>query len=232
MKYLFFLFLALLSYCTNAQSIMTIAGNGVSGDTGDGGTATMAKISEPYACAFDAYGNYFFTEVEGNRVRKVTPLRIISTIAGSPSSGFSGDGGPATSATLNDPTGICIDALNNIYIVDKLNQRIRKIDAISGIITTIAGNGIAGYGGDSVIADTTMLNAPQDICFDRFGNLYLLDDGNFRIRKINTSGIITTIAGNGIYGYTGDGGLADTTEIQGGTGICIDYRECILFTKN
>jgi len=190
MKVVIILFLASISLVPSAQVINTIAGNGILGNSGNGGISTSAELNYPFTCVFDSHGDFYFTEVGGNKVRKINKLGIISTIAGGGSS--LGDGGPATSAQFADPTGIAIDKENNIYIVDLYESRLRKIDAISGIITTIAGNGTSGYAGDNGPATGSMIDA-NNVCFDKLGNMYITD--LFRIRKINTSGIIILCAG-------------------------------------
>jgi len=224
---LFLLFVNCL-VIAKAQIITTIAGTGTPTDTGDGGLATAASVNEPFVCRFDAHGNLYFTEVGGNRVRKINPFGIISTVAGGGS--VLGDGGPATAGQLSDPDGIAIDLAGNIYIADEYNNRVRKVDAVSGIITTIAGNGSPGYGGDDGPSTASVLHSPNNVCVDGIGDIYILDGSN-RIRKINASGIITTFAGNGTPGYTGDGGLATAAEI-GGRGICSDVAGNVYFTQS
>ncbi|HTB30793.1 MAG TPA: hypothetical protein VK808_02135, partial [Bacteroidia bacterium] len=189
--------------------ISTVAGNGVYGYTGDGGPATAAEVGEPIAVAFDPFGNYYIVD---NTIRKVTG-NIISTVAGANVFGYSGDGGPATAAELNDPTGIAADASGNYYIADYHNNRIRKVN-ISGIISTIAGNGVAGYSGDGGPATAAELNLPWSVTLDASGNIYIADMYNACIREVNTSGIISTVAGMGGHpGFTGDGGLATAAEM-------------------
>ena len=222
MKKLLLVFLFLAPFVLQAQIISTFAGTGSLGDSGDGSAATTASISEPYGLAFDSHGNCYFTEVVGNRVRKITPAGIISTIAGTASSGYNGDSIIATTAKLNDPTDVTTDSDGNIYIADKLNNRVRRIDAVTNIITTIAGNGTAGYGGDNGPATAAILNNPHNLCFDKAGNLYISDAVNYRVRKINTSGIITTIAGYGSFGFSGDNGPATSAQIQSIYGMCTD----------
>ncbi len=214
----------------HAQIITTIAGNGSSTHTGDGGLATAASIGEPDECAFDSHGNLYFGDVLGNVVRKVTSCGIITTVAGNGSSGYNGDNIPATTAKLNVPSGIAFDSFDNLYIAELGNNRVRKVDASTGIITTVVGNGTAAYGGDGLVATSAMLNNPNNICFDLHGNLYITD-GNERIRKVNTLGIISTFAGTGLGGYSGDGGLADTAKIEDLYGICSDTLGDIYFEQ-
>ena len=162
--------------------------------------------------ALDSHGNLYITTTLGNKVLKLDTNGALTIIAGTGSTGFFGDGGPATSAMLNQPLGITLDTSGNIFFADILNQRVRKIDITTGVISTIAGIGPGGFGtggfsGDSGLATAAALNEPYGVCFDNLGNLYISDGLNGRIRQINTSGIITTVVGNG-YGYTGDGGAA------------------------
>jgi sugar lactone lactonase YvrE len=214
----------LLSVNVNAQIIETFAGNGQPGNTGDGGLAIDAKINYPVGGVFDKNGNFYFTSGSvGNSIRKVSPSGIITTIAGNGNSSFSGDGGPAILAALNNPQAVTIDSIGNLYIADAGNNRIRKVDASTGIITTIAGTGVASFSGDNGPASLATIYDPLDLCIDTKGFLYIADAFNFRIRRINLlTGIIITFAGNGNAGYTGDGGLADTSSIGRVIGICTD----------
>jgi hypothetical protein len=151
----------------------------------------------------------------------VAKPQIITTVAGNGTAGYSGDNGPATSAQLNDPMGVSADKNGNFFIVDRNNNVIRKVNS-SGIITTFAGTGIAGYSGDSGLAINAQLNHPFGVLADNAGNVYISDPVNARVRKVNASGIITTFAGNGIYGYSGDFGPAINANIRGAVGLAID----------
>jgi sugar lactone lactonase YvrE len=156
---------------------------------------------------------------------------MINTVAGYPSAGFSGDGGLATAAQFNTPSGMAIDNAGTLYVADELNNRIRKIYA-GGIITTIAGSGpvgIGAYGGDGGSALSARLNAPLGIAVDTFGNIYIADNQNFRIRKMNTAGIISTIGGTGVSGYTGDGGPATNAKISYVQSLTIDVYGNLFF---
>ena len=176
----------------------------------------------------DSAGNLFFTE-DSNRIRMVTPAGIISTIAGTGSAGFSGDGGPAIDATINIPRGIAVNAAGDLFIADQLNERIRKISG--GIITTVAGTGPTGFSGDGGPAIQARLNGPAGICLDAQGNIYISDRDNNRIRMLATNGLIWTVAGNGTPSFSGDGGASTNAAIysphsvaSGGAGIYIaDY---------
>jgi hypothetical protein len=203
--------------------ITTIAGTGlITGSIGDGGPATSALIQGPYDIRVDAGGNVFFVDANKNRVRKIDPSGTISTLAGD-TAGFSGDGGPATSAILNYPTGIILDASGNIYIADQYNNRIRKITVATGIITTVVGTGTAGYTGDGAAASSARISAPDRIALDAAGDLYISDAGNNVIRKVTMStGIITTVVGTGSVGYSGDGGAATSATLSDPSGIVFD----------
>ena len=232
-KWLLIIFIS-LPFVVNAQIITTIPGNGSHSHTGDGGLADTASIGQPYGCACDSHGNLYFSNDgsgSGHWIRKITLCGIISTVAGIGTAGYNGDGIPATTAKLDGPLGIAFDSLDNMYIADAGNNRIRKIDAMTGIITTVAGNGIAGFSGDGGQADTAKLYQPNNICFDRHGNLYIVDPGNQRIRKVTPGGIITTFAGTGVAGYTGDGGHADVAEIDNLYGICTDSIGNVFFEQ-
>ena len=215
------LLLICIPFISNGQVITTFAGNGADGYTGDGGQATAAAISTPNGLAFDASGNVYFSGFGNNTIRKVSPAGIISTIAGNGILGFSGDGGPATNAKLNRPVKICRDGSGNIYIADQQNHRIRKVSP-SGIITTIAGNGTAGYNGDGIAATAALLNYPSGVAVDGSGNVLIADYYNYRIRKVSPDGIITTIAGNGVNASSGDGGMATAANLSRALDILVD----------
>ncbi|MBX2904570.1 MAG: T9SS type A sorting domain-containing protein [Taibaiella sp.] len=216
---------------TPAGVISTIAGTGFGGylASQDGGPATAAWIKWPVAIALDASGNIYFTEFGNNIIRKVNTAGIISTVAGVPGSvpapapAPSGDGGPATSAILGYPWGIAIDASGNIIVADQLNNRIRKVNTTTGIITSIAGNGFVGWTGDGGPATAARVNYPLGVAIDAPGNIYIADYANNRVRKINTSGIMSTIAGVGLpYGYSGDGGPATVAQLYYPKAIAVD----------
>ncbi len=209
-----------------AGIITTFAGNGSRTYSGDGGPATAASFYNAVRCAVDPSGNLLVADQSNHRIRKITPSGIITTFAGNgsgtPATGtFSGDGGTASSAGLNNPTALCIDSFGVVYIADQFNQRIRKV-ATSGTITTIAGTGNAGFGGDSGPASSALLNYPGGIAVDSAGNLYFNDDLNFRTRMISTAGMITTVAGNGNQGFSGDGGAATSAALNGNFGVALD----------
>ncbi|MBD2702914.1 SMP-30/gluconolactonase/LRE family protein [Spirosoma sp. BT702] len=205
---------------TPAGSITTVAGNGILGFSGDGGLAINASLDNPSGVAVDASGNLFIIDTGNNRIRKVSPAGSITTVAGNGTAGFGGDGGPATAASLNNPSGIAIDTAKNLYIADRYNHRIRKVTA-SGSITTVAGNGFAGFTGDGGPALNARLNNPNDVSVDSSGTLYIADLLNNRIRRVTTSGIIRTVAGSS-YGFAGDGGSALSAKLANPSGVATD----------
>jgi uncharacterized protein (TIGR03437 family) len=209
-----------------AGVITTIAGNGSKGYGGDGGQAVNASFYNAVRVAVDPTGNVIVADQSNHRIRKITPGGIITTIAGNgvgtPAAGaFSGDGGQATAASLNNPTALAIAPSGVIYFSDQVNQRIRKI-AADGTITTISGTGSPGYGGDKGPAINATLNYPGGMTLDAAGNLYFSDDLNFRVRRIDTNGVMTTIAGNGVAGFAGDGADATLAALNGEFGLTID----------
>jgi sugar lactone lactonase YvrE len=203
-----------------AGIITTVAGNGSTGSTGDGGPATDAS-TQPFGVAIDDAGNLYIAEPANHSIRKVDSAGIITTFAGNGIGGFGGDGGPATSASLNVPTGIATDALGNVFIADHVNFRIRKVDT-AGIITTVAGDGLSRYAGDGGPATDASLTLPYGIAADDAGNIYIADWHANRIRKVDTAGIITTVVGNGVRGFTGDGGPATSASLGGAIGVGVD----------
>jgi sugar lactone lactonase YvrE len=201
--------------------IHTVAGNGSSGSSGDGGPATSARLYGPYGIAVDSAGNLFIADTYNNRIRKVTTGGIISTVAGNGSSGFSGDGGPATSAQLNIPWNVAVDSAGNLFIADRDNHRIRKVTP-DGIIRTAAGIGTAGFSGDGGPASSAQLDSPLGAAADSAGNLFIADTFNSCIRKVTPDGIISTVAGNGSSGFSGDGGPATSANLSWPSGIAVD----------
>lgn len=206
--------------------IMTFAGNGQTGHSGDGGPATGAKLYWPIGVAIDAIGNVLIADFGNRDIRKVTADGIITTIAGNGAAGYSGDGGPATEAALNEPRCVAVDAVGNVYVADTVNHRIRKVSP-DGIITTAVGSGSTGYGyggfsGDGGPATDARLNLPAGVAIDGFGNLYIADSSNHRVRAVGADGIITTIAGSGQNGYSGDGGPATDAALDLPLYVAID----------
>ncbi|MBL7692411.1 MAG: T9SS type A sorting domain-containing protein [Flavipsychrobacter sp.] len=189
----------------------TIAGNGVSGDWGDGGPASAAGLGALYDVAVDKKGNIFLADAFYNKIRKIDKNGIITTFAGTGVAGFNGDGIAATSAFLNEPFAVRVDDTGNVYIGDRSNYRLRKVDTF-GVITTIAGTGVAGFSGDGGSATLAQTNGLISIALDTAYNIYFSD--STRVRKIATDGTITTVAGNGIVAFTGDGGPATAAAIR------------------
>ncbi|HWD20016.1 MAG TPA: hypothetical protein VHB20_12130 [Verrucomicrobiae bacterium] len=201
--------------------ITTVAGNGTNGFSGDGGPATNAELNYPASVAVDGAGNLFIADFYNNRVRKVAANGVISTVAGNGTNGFSGDDGPATNAELNYPASVALDGAGNLFFADYGNGRIREVGT-NGIITTVAGNGTNGFFGDGGPATNAALNYPLGVVVDGSGNLFIADSQNNLVRKVETNGVITTVAGNGAPGYWGDGGLAQHASLQIPTGVAVD----------
>ncbi len=220
--------------------ISTIIGNGIAGYTGDSGPATAAEISAPSGdITMDASGNIYIADQNNQVIRKVNISGIISTYAGTGygccggGGGFSGDGGPATAAEFSSPSGMVSDTSGNIYIAERFNHRVRKVNS-SGIVSTIAGSGPTGIGGGSYSGDggpatNARLNNPWQIAMDYEGNLYIADLANSRIRKVNNTGIISTIAGTGTDGFSGDGGQATAAQIYVPSGMVFDHSGNLYF---
>ena len=215
--------------------ISTIAGTGVYGSSGDGGFAVNASLGYVYMLCVDAQDNIYFTENGGHRIRKINQGGIITTVAGTGGRGFSGDAALAINASISAPRGICIDDKGNIYFCDSDNSRIRKIDAVTGIISSISGNGAvtsSGDGGQAINAGTPY---PVDVKFDKKGALLFTEvsiGNSCRLRKIDLlSGVISTLAGNDKNVYSGDGGLAGNACLFDPTGICIDNNNNIYISE-
>ena len=238
-----------------SDTITTAAGNGNYGYTGDGGPAGSATFNGPFGVAMDAAGNLYIADRGNNRIRAVntqasaiTVLGVsinpgdIATVAGG---GSGGDGGPATSAQLNNPYRVAVDTAGNLYIADTYSNRIRKVDAKTQVITTVAGNGAAGYAGDGSSATSAQLNYPAGVALDAAGNLYIADQSNSRVRAVNTQasaisvlgvtiapGNIATVAGNGGFGYSGDGGPATSASVYDPMDVAVErggqpvHRRC------
>ena len=229
MKHTLHLLLCLLAFNANAQIITTVAGIGAFGFSGDNNPATTAELAGPYSVALDGIGNFYIADGYNNRIRKVDATGIITTIAGTDIQGYNGDNILATNAELWRPAGAACDHAGNVYFTDAYNNRIRKIDVSTGIITTVAGTGIGAYNGDGIRADTAQVYDPHCIVIDSLGNLYFTDFANHRIRYINTIGIISTIAGTGVAGNTGDNGPATDAQINSPYGIVVDKSGNIYF---
>jgi uncharacterized protein (TIGR03437 family) len=208
-------------------TITTIAGPGSSQSIlGDGGPATSATLKLPNDVAVDSAGNIFVADTNNSRVRKISPDGIINTVAGTgavsnPASGaLIGDGGPATQAIIGQPTGLAVDSAANLYIADVFYANVRKVSP-DGIITTVAGTGLPSYSGDGGPARLAAVDTPQKLAVDRAGNLYIADWHNQRIRMVTPEGRMVSIAGNGQYLSTGDGGPATSAGLSGPQGVAV-----------
>jgi uncharacterized protein (TIGR03437 family) len=203
-----------------AGVITTLTGNGIRALSGDRGPAANAQITEVYGMALDQDGNLYFADLASSRIRKITSDGNINTIAGS-KNGFSGDGGPATAAQLNRPYSVAVDGDGNLYIADTFNYRIRKIST-NGTITTVAGTGVRGHTGDDGPARDAQIMGVAALAVDAKGNLYFPESSGNQIRKVDTSGIIRTIAGTGESGFSGDNGPASKAQLAQPVGVGVD----------
>ena len=203
------------------NTIVTFAGNGISGYTGDNTAATNAEMN-PRGVAADHKGNVFISDNRFHVIRKVnTATNIVTTYAGTGTPGYTGDGAAATLAKLNTPMGMMCDARGNLFFADAGNHCIRRIDTL-GRISTVAGDGTAGFGGDGFSALTARLDSPYTVAVAPSGALLIADHGNNRIRVVDNAGVINTFAGNGVAAYSGDGGLAVNCSFNYPTGVAVD----------
>ena len=202
-------------------TISTVAGTGNFGFSGDGGPAINAALNHPDGVAVDASGNLYVADNFNARIRKVTSDGTINTIAGTGFVAFTGDGGPAASATLSLITGVAVDTFGNVFIADSVNDRIRKINP-AGIISSFVGNGRFRFVGDGGPATSAALNYPSSVAADTSGNIFFTDPFNARIRKVTPAGIISTVAGNGAGGFSGDGGPATQAGLFFPFGVAVD----------
>ena len=203
--------------------ITTVAGNGNSGFNGDNGRATSSSLNLPAGVAVDGSGNLFLADQLNRRIRRVDSRNRITTAAGNGLCCFSGDSGPAANAALNNPNGVALDGSGNLFLADLNNQRIRRVDAVTGAITTVAGNGNSGFSGDKEPAADAMLSGPTGVALDGNGNLFIADQLNRRIRRVDArSRRITTVAGNGNFGFSGDNGPAADASLNFPSGVAVD----------
>lgn len=223
-----------LAQDAKAGILRVLAGTGKKGHSGDGGQAKEATLNQPFHCEADNQGNLYIAEADNHCIRKVNlKTGAITTVAGTGKKGYTGDGGKATEATFNEPYAVVVDRDGNLYIVDRLNAVVRKVDGKTGIVTTIAGTGQKGYAGDGGKGTAALLREPNDCFLDGKGGLLIADVGDWRIRRLDLStGIITTFAGVGrmpVKGKTktervalGDGGPATKATIVGARAVCVD----------
>ncbi|MCK9929380.1 protein kinase [Frankia sp. Mgl5] len=221
--------------------VTTVAGNGIAGFSGDGGPATRAQLQAPSDIAVAGDGSLYIADSSNNRVRRVDTHGIITTVAGTGEAGydgpvgddgltFSGDGVPATKAMLRTPAGLALDGQGNLYISDESNERVRRVGT-DGVITTVAGSGVADGGDGDGPATRAFFRAPQSLAFGPDGSLYVVDGGNNRIRRVTPDGMITTVVGTGKAGYSGDGGPATEAQIDpSGAAIVVDSAGALYFS--
>ena len=202
-------------------TVVTVAGTGVNGAAGDSGPAVGAQLGNVFGVALDAAGDIYIVDTGNSTIRKVDTNGVITTVAGNGTAGFSGDNGPATSAQLNLPYGVALDAAGNLYIADRYNYRVRKVDT-SGVITTVAGNGTQGNSGDSGLATSAEFGVITGLAISSNGGIYVADRGAHRVRRIGSNGIITPLAGTGTSGYSGDGGPATSAKLSRPSGLALD----------
>jgi DNA-binding CsgD family transcriptional regulator/sugar lactone lactonase YvrE len=214
------------------HKIITVAGSGAPGhsfvarspdDVGDGRAGVSALLAQPRGLAVDRLGDLLIADTGDNRVRKLDSTGLISTFAGDGTPGWSGDGGPADLAQLSAPEGIALDAQDDLFIADTANGRIRRVS--SGVITTFAGNGTSGFSGDGLPATKAEFIVPLGLAVDSRGNLYIADAGNNRVRRIDLAGVITTIAGSGEVGYSGDSHTATSAKLNLPAALAIDHSD-------
>ncbi len=218
----------------DAPKMATLAGTGERGFTGDGGHASKATLSEPFHVEADGKGNLYIAESMNHCIRKVElKTGNVTTVAGNGKKGYSGDNGKATDATFNEPYAVVVDKLDNLYIVDRLNAVVRKVDGKTGIITTLAGTGKKGFAGDGGPANKATMVEPNDCILDGKGGLLIADVGDWRIRRVDlATGIISTFAGTGkakvkartVLERPDDGGPADKARIVGARAVCVDGK--------
>jgi len=206
-----------------AQSFVTIAGTGVAGFSGDGGPGVKAQINNPYGLVTGPDGALYFCEIGNHRVRRLDlKTGLISTAAGSGQKGYSGDGGPALDAALNEPYEVRFDREGNMYFAEMQNHVVRRVDAKSRTISTVAGTGTAGFAGDGGPADKALLRQPHSIAFDSQGRLLVCDIGNHRVRRVDIrTGVIETWAGTGERKPTPDGAPVAGTPLNGPRAIAV-----------
>ena len=206
------------SEVTRHSIITTIAGNGIASASGDGGLAVEATLNTPASIAIDAAGNVYVADAFNHRIRRIAPDGVITTLAGTGEAGAEGDGGPARNAQLRVPMGVAVDGAGALYIADTYNHRIRRVTP-DGIISTIAGTGESGFGGDGGPGTAALLAYPTGIAVANDGALYIADTRNHRVRRLAADGTISTVAGTGAAGFSGDGGPAALARLNNPRGV-------------
>ena len=206
-----------------ANTITTVVGCGVEGCSGDGGPAIHAQLASPHGSALDRHGNLYIADLKNDRIRRVDAATgTITTVAGNGEQDFHGDGGPAIQAMLASPIAVTCSADGDLYIADHRNSRVRKVDAATGTITTVAGNGEQDFHGDGGPANRAAISLPRDVAQDADGNLYIADGANNRIRRVAPDGAISTVAGTGSTEFSGDGGPASKANLSMPYSIALD----------
>ena len=201
--------------------ISTVAGNGDFGFTGDNVAATQTALASPTSVAVDGAGNIYIADLFNSRIRKVNAQGVITTFAGTGIADYTGDGGPATQATIDTPEGVAVDRLGDVYIADSVSSVVRRV-APNGVITTFAGSGQDGFSGDGGPATQARLSSPRGVAVGPDGSVYISDAGNDRIRQVTTNGVITSVAGSGVTGYNGDGISAAQASFFEPVGLAVD----------
>ncbi len=206
----------LATYPCPAANVTTFAGTGRKGFSGDGGPAAAAQLNNPFAVSRGPDGFIYFCDVDNQRVRRVSPGGILSTYAGNGTRGYSGDGGPATSAALNEPYELSWDKAGNLYFVERLNHLVRRVEAKTGRISTMAGHGMPGFAGDESLAREARFNQPHSLAFDSAGDLYICDVLNHRVRRIESlTGVVSTWCGTGARTTAADGAPITGSSVHG-----------------
>ncbi len=203
--------------------ITTLAGTGTAGYSGDNGPAASARLNNPHGVAVDGAGNVYIADSPNQRIRRVSPNGTITTVAGTGTSGYNGDNIQATAARLNYPKGVEVGPDGALYIGDANNHRVRRVDLSTGVITTVAGTGVAGSSGDGGAATSARLNTPRNMAFGPNGDMYIADDMNYKVRRVSAATkTISTVAGNGVAGYGGDGGAATSARMREVRDVAVD----------
>lgn len=203
--------------------IETVAGAGGAGDRGDGGQARSAQFHEPRAVAADGAGNFYVADTFNHRIRRVNPEGVITTVLGTGVAGFSGDGGPGTQAQIYWPHSVAVDPTGSaVFVADTANHRIRRLDLATGTVSTVAGSGQAGFGGDGGPATAALLRGPKAVLAGLGGEIFIADTANDRVRRVDPSGTITTVAGTGAAGFSGDGGPATSAQLYAPRALALD----------